>query len=363
MSYLFDCSSRFIAHGLGIIEYFQNPKRKILQGSAVGMSIFLFLPFSAHALGMGEVQSESAWEYVGWACDSSAPGYQSVVQAKRDDGVLLGRVVADRTATTAIPRECASPHEFHGFKLYIERKPEWVDGKVHEVAIYSIDQKKDPTKLKSFMREFSGVAADVKSPKNMGDIVGRDLNISNLGAVGHLGIWDGSRVVEVLNEDKGLNKVFRNTWDDFTRRTTPWNTVGPKYSGHMVKSCWSNICDINHNRVNSVLVSAQQAVVYRALQIYQIGADYSYTLAFTTAEPFMHDAKEPAWRREAIRGKYRSDVFIYDAFRASTDIAHSGIFPYREVYGMPHSWRDKVSTLYGMALTLPYKVFEKIRDF
>lgn len=172
MSYLFDCSSRFIAHGLGIIEYFQNPKRKILQGSAVRMSIFLFLPFSAHALGMGEVQSESAWKYVGWACDSSAPGYQSVVQAKRDDGVLLGRVVADRTATTAIPRECASPHEFHGFNLYIERKPEWVDGKVHEVTIYSIDQKKNPTKLKSFMREFSGVAADVKSPKNMGALWG-----------------------------------------------------------------------------------------------------------------------------------------------------------------------------------------------
>lgn len=111
------------------------------------------------------------------------------------------------------------------------------------------------------------------------------------------------------------------------------------------------------------MVSAQQAVVYRALQIYQIGADYSYTLVFTTAEPFMRDAKEPAWRREAIRGKYRSDVFIYDAFRASTDIAHSGIFPYREVYGMPHSWRDKVSSLYGMALTLPYKMFEKIREF
>lgn len=215
MSYLLGCSSRFSAHGLGIIEYFQNSKRKILLGSAVGISIFLSLPFAAHALGMGEVQSESAWKYVGWACDSSAPGYQSVVQAKRDDGVLLGRVVADRTTTTAIPHECGSPHEFHGFKLYVERKPEWVDGKVHEVIIYSVDQKKNSTKLKSFMLEFSGVSSDVQSPKNMGDIVGRDLNVSNLGAIGHLGIWDGSRVVEVVNEDKGPNKFFINTWDEF----------------------------------------------------------------------------------------------------------------------------------------------------
>lgn len=362
MSYLFDCSSRFIARGLGIIKYFQNPRRKILQSSAFGISIFLFLPFAAQALGMGEVHSESAWKYVGWACDSSAPGYQSVVQAKRDDGVLLGRVVADRTSATAISRECASPHEFHGFKLYIERKPEWVDGKMHEVTVYSVDQDENVTKLKSFMLEFSGVSADVQPPRYTGDIVGRDLNYEQLGWAGHIGVWDGSYVIEVLN-DPGGNKVFKNTWAEFKSRSSVWDTVTPKYPAHTIRTCWTYECDVNSIYSGGLKVSPAQAVVYRAAQVQMIGADYTVMANFSTAEPAMKDYKQPGWKRKAVRGKYRCDTFVYDAFRASTDIDNSGVFPYREVYGMDDSWRRKVSSLYSFSTILPSKMMEKIKSF
>jgi hypothetical protein len=362
MSYLFDCFFRSIARGPGINKYFEISRHKILQRFSVGIFILLFLPFAAYALAMGEIHSDSAWKYVGWACDSSAPGYQAVVEARRDDGVMLGRVVADRNSVTAISRDCASPHEFHGFELYVERKPEWVDGKVHEVIVYAIDQEEMPTRLNSFFVEFSGISVDVQSPKNAGDIVGRDLNYGQLGWLGHIGIWDGSHVIEVLN-DNGSNKVFKNTWDNFKSRSSVWDTVTPRYPAHTIRTCWAYECDVNSNYSGGIKVSPAQAVVYRASQVQMIGSDYTVTVAFTTAEPAMIDYKQPGWKRKSLRGTYRCDTFVYDAFRASTDLDNSGVFPYREVYGMDGSWRRKVSGLYGFSVMLPTKVIEKIKSF
>ncbi|WP_159917469.1 hypothetical protein [Pantoea sp. 18069] len=339
-----------------------NPEAtKILFGK-VFLSLLMVSPVSAYALGMGGVDSTSAWTYSGWACNPSAPGYQNEVQARRDDGVFLGRVIADRSSKTPVPATCASPHQFHGFQLDIERKPEWVDGKVHEVILYSIDHNGNSTPLRTFPANFSSVSDGVNPPRNIGDIVGRDLNYVSLGWAGHIGVWDGSSVIEVLDE-RGYNKVYKNSWENFKSRSKAWDTVHPKYPGHMIKTCWINDCDVNQSRFAGMKVSAQQAVVYRATQVYMIGADYTITAGFTTAEPVMKDYNDPRWRRKAIRGKYRCDTFVYDAFRASTDIDNAGIFPYREIYGMDHSWRSKVSSLYGFTTMLPSKVMEKIRNF
>jgi len=365
MSHRFDCVLKFILCQRILnkkCEILRYSRRKFPQILALGIFVFISSPFAVHALGMGEVHSDSAWKYVGWACDSSAPGYQSVIQARRDDGVLLGRVVAEGSSTTTIPRACGSPHERHGFKLYIERKPQWADGKVHEVTVYSIDQDENVTKLKSFMLEFSGVSADAQRPRNLGDVVGRDLNYDQLGWAGHIGVWDGSYVIEVLN-DSGSNKVFRNTWDDFKSRSNVWDTVTPNYPAHMIRTCWTYECDVNSNYSGGFKVSPAQAVVYRAAQVQMIGADYTITALFSTAEPTMKDYKDPGWKRKAVRGKYRCDTFVYDAFRASTNLDNSGVFPYREVYGMDDSWRRKVSSLYGFSTMLPNKVLEKIKSF
>lgn len=160
---------------------------------------------------------------------------------------------------------------------------------------------------------------------------------------GHIGVWDGSHVIEVLNES-GFNKVSRNSWDDFRSRSSVWDTVTPKYPAHMIRTCWAYECDVNSNYSGGLKVSPAQAVVYRAAQVQTIGADYTITASFSTAEPMMKDYKQPGWRRKAVRGKYRRDTFVYDAFRASTDLDNSGVFPYREVYGMDDSWRRKIAT-------------------
>lgn len=324
----------------------------------------LFIVSPLNALAMGAAESNSVWLHSGWACDPSTPGYQAEVQAWRDDGLFLGRMIADRTPKTAISASCASSHGLHGFSLHIERKPAWTDGKVHEVTLYSVDRNGKSAPFHKFSAPFVSMLENVQLPRNMGDIVGRDLDskIEIAAKFGHIGIWDGSMVVEVLS-DAGVNKVFRNNWDDFKSRTKPWDTAYPRYPDMKITTCWDKRCDIHPNRPGQEKVSAPHAVVKRATQVYMIGADYSILLKFTAAEPELYDFTNPEWKREAVRGVYRSDVFVYDAFLATADLHPGDFIPHREIEGMTKSWHDKVVSLYGFALTLPYKVMEKIRNF
>lgn len=115
----------------------------------------LLLPISAHALGMGAAQAQSAWLYTGWACDPRAPGYQAEVHARRDDGKFLGRMLADQPLLPGVPAVCASPHGNHGFKLYINRKPQWVDGKRHSVTLYIVDHQRVAAPFAHFSLRFN----------------------------------------------------------------------------------------------------------------------------------------------------------------------------------------------------------------
>jgi hypothetical protein len=44
-----------------------------------------------------------------------------------------------------------------------------------------------------------GSSPSASNPSYPGDVVGRDLNYPSLGWIGHLGLWDGSNVIEVVN--------------------------------------------------------------------------------------------------------------------------------------------------------------------
>jgi len=317
----------------------------------------------AHALGVAETEHASAWKYSGWACNPAVPGYQTEVQARRDDGEFLGRVIADRPRDSASISACSSPHGMHGFELAVAKKDQWADGKMHDVTLYSVDRLGEATPFHTFSTMFAAApAGNVEPPSIPGDIVGRDLDFPLVRGLGHLGIWDGREVIEILNEGND-SKVFRKSWEDFKSRSPVWNTAHPRYPGHTVKTCWNKACDVNSNRPGETRVSAPMAVVSRAQQVYLIGADYSYTIDFTTAEPELTDYTQPGWRRRSVRGRYRSDAFIYDAFRSSTDLENAGIFPYRQVFNMPDSWRAKISGMYHFAAVLPYKMMEKIRGF
>ncbi len=63
-----------------------------------------------------------------------------------------------------------------------------------------------------------------KRPQAVGDIVGRDLNVTGLGAFGHVGMWTGSKVMEVLNES---SVVQQNSLRSFHNKTKWW---GARYN-------------------------------------------------------------------------------------------------------------------------------------
>lgn len=116
---------------------------------------FLLLPVVAHAIGIGAADAASAWLYTGWACDPSAPGYQTEVQARRDDGKLLSRMIAGEPSKHPIPAACNSPHGVHGFRLYITRKPKWADGKIHGVTLYAVDHQRNAAPFAHFSQRFA----------------------------------------------------------------------------------------------------------------------------------------------------------------------------------------------------------------
>ncbi|WP_232003208.1 hypothetical protein [Pseudoalteromonas piscicida] len=57
------------------------------------------------------------------------------------------------------------------------------------------------------------------NPTSVDDVVARDLSISGLGWAGHVGIWDGSKVLEVLNDGTVIRK---NTLSSFKSASSYW---------------------------------------------------------------------------------------------------------------------------------------------
>lgn len=68
-----------------------------------------------------------------------------------------------------------------------------------------------------------GAYAHAGNPSAVGDVVGRALNVSGLGWIGHVGMYDGNKVLEALNEPTVIQK---NTVSNFKGRSSYW---GAKY--------------------------------------------------------------------------------------------------------------------------------------
>lgn len=198
----------------------------------------------------------------------------------------------------------------------------------------------------------------VQEPKASGDIVGRELSVPGLSWAGHIGIFDGANVIEVLNE--GGNVVKINSYDNFKDRSLPWPAVYTKFSEyHYITSCWGANCGLERNSRDYVGLAARYAVAKRAYQIYLIGADYTLSASSRQAEPRYFDREEPYWQgRPSVRGLYRCDTFIMDVFY--TTATFGGQF--NKVSGIPNGWDSKVSNLKSGIIT-PAAVFEKLKNF
>ena len=153
---------------------------------------------------------------------------------------------------------------------------------------------------------FSSCFADSKNPVDVADIVARDLAISGYGALGHVGLWTGDKVIEVLDASPA---VVQNTLDNFKGRTTYWGAA--YFTG------WDQLPNIAlpsqiHTPYTYIATTAKMAVIKRALQIQAIGA--SYTLSPKITASTVQVCSDSGNCTGPTRGKYRCDTFIKDAY-------------------------------------------------
>lgn len=182
-------------------------------------------------------------------------------------------------------------------------------------------------------------------PQWAGDVVGRDLSISGLGSLGHTGMFDGSAIVEVLNE--GSNAIQYESLASFKARSAYWGTASPNNPNHLLNKCFRTACLQTGDFED---VRARMALVKRAFQAYLIGADYTYGQHYTSAKPLM-------WGRPAERGLYRCDTFIVNLYEKTAD--DEGI---PSIYPVPQIWLDRNRDLKS-GVMLPSRLFNTMKGW
>ena len=199
-----------------------------------------------------------------------------------------------------------------------------------------------------------GADTSTNDPTRVGDVIGRDLDVAVVGFAGHVGIWDGSKVIEAT--DKGNDAVRQVTLNDFKSLTTYWGSSTYNIPNEYVSvDCGQTFCDYTYSK-NTFDVDARQAITRRAFQIYLIGSDYTWA-----ASPKLASPATQWW--PAKRGVYRCDTFVLDAMRSSTNdryaLPYSGyIYPTTSAM---QTWRNRyIGLTYAPT---PRYIFDTLKTF
>ena len=157
-------------------------------------------------------------------------------------------------------------------------------------------------------------AAQCADPKTIGDVVGRDLNITGLGWAGHVGIYTGSSVLEVLN---ATSPVQKNSLSTFKSASSFW---GARYVTSSVMS------------YNFQLVIDKGWDQRNYNPTYTTTATYSVGSKSTTS---IYNSTKKKWETRTVinPAKFRCDTFVYYSFNAGIGykLAGATILP-RTVY-------------------------------
>lgn len=215
---------------------------------------------------------------------------------------------------------------------------------------------------------FKGVEAPPAYPKKAGDVVARDLDVPGLGSFGHIGFWDGSRVIEVVNEG-AANKVKLNNYENFLSRSKPWNPVYTNISNYFsIRTCYQVQCGVdpndpyNFSEDSKVTHYARYAIAARAYQIYLIGSDYTLSVWPTVALPGTFNTQNSRDTHPATRGVYRCDAFIIDIFSFTSSVSMIFNNGYSRTYtSEPTGWLDKMYDLV-MGTRTPASVYNKLKN-
>lgn len=325
---------------------------KILKYFLALLASFCFNSASAAGWVDGASLVGSNFRVWGWGCYNLNPAAQIEITFYRDDGVYLGGTPANISREPAVGNRCGGGHSAHGFNAKLVVPEKLLDWKKHQVYVYVtygiILERLDPL----FTLSFDG-QINVSLPKNPGDIVGRDY----FGAyVGHLGIWNGSQVVQMTGEKLGGANptISMESIEQFNIQSRPWGAVNAKFPPNLsVKRCYLRSCTSNNDRMN---LFGGMAIAARAYQIMLIGADYT---AFGGYIPAREGSSRLGDVWPPIRGMYRCDSFVQNSYGVLLSGQQSEDLWAREVFNKPANYDNKIYEL--LRARLPSTVFESAR--
>lgn len=305
----------------------------------------LFLNISQ---GKGYLESPTTFDrYVGWACvvGNAAPVGIHIYA----DGNYIGGGSAPLVREQAVGNSCESGSNNHGFNIPVSIPANLRSGVNRNVSVYLIHN--------DYVEELSGSPKTVffpeilglEKPKNFGDVVGRDLNVvTPISYLGHIGIWDGYEVIEVLGQALG-NTVTRQSWDTFKTLPNKWGTVVPVISDYSQIYCDNTVCqhtrrvaadgkitDSYSHRTNTKL---REMATKAAYVRYLIGGTYTLTALSTDASQGSKNTTITTIcgvysctnhtnysSYKATPGVYRCDTFVLRAWSAT-----AGLMKYSEL--------------------------------
>lgn len=316
--------------------------------------LVLFNCVSARAAGWvdGAHIVDSDFRVWGWGCDRSVPNEQVWLHIWRDDNVFLGAAHANIYRESAVGAACGGSSQ-HGFYAKLVVNPSLLDWKTHSVYVYVIgpsgSERLSPTPSISF----KGID-NSRKPKNPGDVVGRDYFGKY---AGHLGLWDGNKVVQMTGEKVGggLPTMSIETIDSFNSHSRPWDAVTPRFPPNLsVKKCYLPSCSHNNDRSN---LNAAVAVAARARQIFLIGADYTAIGGYVPAREGS-GVRGDTW--PPIRGMYRCDSFVQNSYGVLLAGQYREDLWLREVFNAPNDWNTRIFNILNKSL--PTTVYEAIKS-
>lgn len=297
-----------------------------------------------HAKGWVDVAQHN--RFAGWACKSGSA--QMVDVHVYANGRIIGAGKAGNRREDAVKNVCGSTSHFHGFDVPLATPADMLDGTMKDIIIYAIyndgsHEKLDNTPIKV---QFPHGGNSTPPPANFGDIVGRDLDVSGLGYVGHIGVWDGEMVVEAIGFKDARNTIKRTPWSAYNSNPTKWQTISPVTINVRHKYCHAKECLLTELE-NGDLVTmtgsthgVREMAAKSAYVKFLIGAEYTATAQSSAAKqgyryysirhcfPFGSSCQPRQIKSKPTRGIYRCDTFVLDAWGGTSALysnALSGI--------------------------------------
>jgi len=207
----------------------------------------------------------------------------------------------------------------------------------------------------------SGEDAMASAPTKIADVLGRDLDVPVVGFAGHIGLWDGTQVVEVINAAQPIRRTslsaFKTASDAYWGKAT--FSLPAIYSlGCALGSCYDDGVMLTH------WVEYRPGVILRTQQIEIIGLQYTLLPYPTQAIPTLY--RDGVMVKPAQQGVYRCDTFVIDALR---------MWPYGTFSASPTEqgvgslalgwWTSFVQYQLGQpaATSTPSSVFDQLLNF